>query len=129
MYIHYEFISAQVESLVSLVAQKSKFAKWAESLLSWLHDDADQEGFSNALLLAMVTEFVQVGSSYVHAAEGHLKNGVSDAVEALPDGSAFSARARSFIPRRSAPGFNLPQATPSPSEIYNRCSHMLLCVS
>ncbi len=67
-------------SLVSLVARKDKYAKWADGLLNWLRDAPNAQGFSNALLLAMVVEFIQTARTYVHAAEGHLKNGASDAV-------------------------------------------------
>jgi len=68
--------------VVSLVAQQGTYAKWARGLLDWLQDGPDSGGFSNALLLAMVAEFLQAVRVSIHASSGHLKNGGSTAVRA-----------------------------------------------
>ena len=68
--------------MVSIVAQHENYAKWAQGLLDWLQDGPDSDGFSNALLLAMVVEFIQAVRISVHGSSGHLKNGASTAVRA-----------------------------------------------
>ena len=66
------------EPWVSVVAEGGNYSLWAADLLGWFQDG--NEGPSNALLLAMIVELLQCTRKYVHASEGHLKNGASNVV-------------------------------------------------